>query len=64
LNLINDIIKVKSKQAIEMSKKLSRNQGLLVGISTGANVFAALKIAKKHQNVVTILPDRTKKYLH
>jgi len=64
-NLIDEIIKVKSKDAIEMSKKLAKNQGLFVGISSGANVLAAMKIAKKlgkNKNIVTVLPDRAERY--
>jgi len=62
-SLIDRIIKIKSRDAIETTKKLARKEGLLVGISSGANVLAALKLSKKYENVVTVLPDRAERYL-
>lgn len=61
-NLIDQIIKIKSEDAISMAKKLAKKEGLLVGISSGANVLAALKLSKKYGNVVTVLPDRVERY--
>lgn len=61
-SLIDEIIKIKSKDAILMAKKLAKKEGLLVGISSGANVLAALKLSKKYKNVVTVLPDRAERY--
>jgi len=65
--LYNDIIKVKNEEAIETSKKLAKEEGLLVGISSGANIFAAMKIAQMPQNknkkIVTILCDDAQRYL-
>ena len=62
-NLIDQMIKIKSKDAISMAKNLAKEQGLLVGISSGANVLAAINLAKKYKNVVTVLPDRGERYL-
>ncbi|MDI6591801.1 MAG: cysteine synthase family protein [Patescibacteria group bacterium] len=62
-NLIDKIVKIKSKDAILMAKKLAKNYGLLVGISSGANVLAALKLSQQYKNVVTVLPDRAERYL-
>ncbi len=65
-SLIDKIIKIKSKDAILMAKKMAEDHGLLVGISSGANVLAALELSKKYKgykNVVTILPDRAERYL-
>jgi len=62
-SLIDKIIKIKSRDAILMTKKLAKKEGLLVGISSGANVLAALRLSKKYKNVVTILPDRAERYL-
>jgi len=62
-SLINEIIKIKSEDAISMAKKLAAKESLLVGISSGANVLAALKLSKKYKNVVTVLPDRAERYL-
>ena len=61
-NLIDGMIKIKSKDAISMAKKLAKKEGLLVGISSGANVLATLKLSKKYKNVVTVLPDRAERY--
>ena len=63
LNLIDGIIKIKSKDAILMAKQLTKKHSLLVGISSGANILAALKLTKKYRNVVTVLPDRAERYL-
>ena len=60
--LIDKIIKVKSKDAISMAKKLAQKYGLLVGISSGANISAALKLKKKYKKIATVLPDRAERY--
>ncbi len=62
-SLIDEIIKIKSKDAVLITKKLAKKKGLLVGISSGANVLAALRLSKKYKNVVTVLPDRAERYL-
>jgi cysteine synthase A len=62
LNLIQGLIRIKSTDAIKMAKRLIKKEGLLVGISSGANVLAALKLSKKYKNVVTVLPDRAERY--
>ena len=65
LSEINEVIKVKSDDAIQMTRHLARENGLFVGISSGANVLASLRIAKKmgNENVVTVLPDSANRYL-
>ncbi len=63
IGLIDEIISVKSQDAINMTKKLARNYGVLAGISSGANVLAAMEISARHKNVVTVLPDRGERYL-
>jgi cysteine synthase A len=66
LELIDEVIQIKSKDAISMARKLAKEEGLLVGISSGANVLAALQVAKltnQNQTIVTILPDRGERYL-
>jgi cysteine synthase A len=64
-DVYDQIIKVSDEDAINMSKHLAKDEGLLVGISAGANVYAAQKIA--HENpgstVVTILCDTGERYL-
>jgi cysteine synthase A len=64
--LIDEVIKVKSTDAVDMTRRLIKEEGLMVGISSGANVFAALEIARKLEKgktIVTILPDRGERYL-
>jgi cysteine synthase A len=63
LGLIDEVIAVKSDDAVEMSNKLAKEHGLLVGISSGANFLAALQLKKKYMNVVTLFPDRGERYL-
>ena len=63
--IIDEIVKVKSSDAIKMAKRLIRELGMPVGISSGANYYAAVQIAKKmpaHKNVVAIIPDRMERY--
>jgi cysteine synthase len=65
--IIDEIIKVENEEAFKTSRQLARNEGLLVGISSGAATFAALQIAKrpenKGKNIVVILPDTGERYL-
>lgn len=63
--IYNDIIKVKDEEAISLAKRLAKEEGLLVGISSGANIYAALKLAKDNPNkkIVTILCDDAQRYL-
>jgi cysteine synthase A len=63
--LFDEIIRIKSQDAIEMSRRLARQYGLLVGISSGANVLAARMLADKYgfRNVVTVMADRGERYL-
>lgn len=63
MKLVDGVIKIKSDDAISMSKKLAQERGLLVGISSGANVLAAIDLSKKFKNVATVLPDRGERYL-
>jgi cysteine synthase A len=62
-HLIDEVIAVKSTDAIAMSRRLAKEHGLLVGISSGANFLAAMESSKRYANVVTILPDRGERYL-
>jgi len=64
-DLADEIITVTDSEVLEMTKRLSSEQGLYVGYSSGANVIAALKYAKNHKevkNVVTVLCDTGYKY--
>ncbi|RLD49969.1 MAG: cysteine synthase A [Bacteroidetes bacterium] len=66
-SLIDDIISVSDSDAFEISKKMAKIEGIFCGISSGANVFAAIKIAERIENkdklIITILPDNGDRYL-
>lgn len=66
-DLIDEIITIGDEEAEQMSKRLAMEEGLLVGISAGANVAASLKIAERKENdgklIVTILCDTGERYL-
>ncbi len=65
-SIIDDIIRVTDDQAYQTTKLLAKKEGLLVGISAGANVFAAQQVAKAlrpDQHVVTVLCDTGERYL-
>lgn len=65
--IYDEIIRVKGVEAIETAKILSRREGILAGISSGAAVYAALQLAKRPEysgkNIVTVLPDTGERYL-
>ena len=59
--IYNEVIPVTDSDAAETARQLSRKEGLLCGISSGAAMWAALRVAKKlgkGKKVVVILPDR------
>jgi cysteine synthase A len=63
--LIDDLLTVSDEDAIAATRELAAKQGLLVGTSSGANVWAATFVARAlgpTQNVVTVLPDRAERY--
>lgn len=66
-NIYDRIMMVEDEDAIAMSKKLAQKEGILVGISAGANLFVASELAKKRENkgkkIVTILCDSGERYL-
>lgn len=64
--LVDEVMQVTNEDAIAMSDKLVREEGLFAGVSAGANVHAALKIARRlgrGRRVVTVLPDSRDRYL-
>ncbi len=67
LSLVDEIIKVGSEEAFETGRRLAREEGLLVGISSGAAAFAALELARRGENegklIVAVLPDSGERYL-
>ena len=62
-SLIDKVITIDDEDAINMSRILAKNFGLGVGISSGANLLAAIITAENNDNVVTIFADDLKKYL-
>jgi cysteine synthase A len=66
-SVIDEIITVTNEQSFATSRELARSEGLLVGISSGAAVYAALQVAKRPENkgktIVVILPDTGERYL-
>jgi cysteine synthase A len=62
-SMIDDVVEVTDEDAIETTRQLGRDHGLLVGISSGANVWAARRMLEKiGGNIATILPDRAERY--
>ncbi|HCN61572.1 MULTISPECIES: cysteine synthase A [Mammaliicoccus] len=65
-DVYDDVIKVGNEEAMEMSRKVAKEEGILGGISSGAAIVAALKKAKdlgKGKTVVTVLPSNGERYL-
>jgi cysteine synthase A len=67
MKIVDEIIQVSNEQAIETAKRLIREEGIFCGISSGANVFAAIEVAKRKENegklIVTIICDTAERYL-
>ena len=66
LEEIDQVIRIKTPDAIQRALSMGREEGLLVGISSGANVIAATQVAKEMgagNTIVTVLPDRGERYL-
>ncbi len=67
ISVYGEVIKVSNEDAISTAKKLAKDEGLLVGISAGANVYAAIQIASREEfrgkTVLTILCDTGERYL-
>jgi cysteine synthase A len=63
VSLVDEVIEVTDDDAIETTRQLGQDYGLLVGISSGANVWAARQLAARMEgNVATVLPDRAERY--
>lgn len=64
-DVYDEIVKVTTEDAYKMGRKLAREAGFLVGVSSGAAVYAACEVAKKNKEkiVVAVLPDSGERYL-
>ena len=62
VNMLDMVMTVTDEDAIETTRLLARKEGLLVGTSSGANVWCAMRLANKNQTVATVLPDRAERY--
>lgn len=62
VNLIDIVITVTDEEAVHTTRRLALEEGLLVGTSSGANVFAALHLDSGSRKTVTVLPDRAERY--
>ena len=66
-NIYDEIITVANEKAFEMGRKVAKTEGLLVGISSGAALVAAIELAKREENtgkmIVVLLPDTGERYL-
>ena len=67
VDVIDEILRIKDDDALETGRRLAREEGLLVGISSGAAAYAALQLAKRPENsgkrIVVLLPDTGERYL-
>jgi cysteine synthase A len=63
VSLVDEVIEVSDEEAIQTTRLLGKDYGLLVGISAGANIWAAQQLSRRIEgNVTTVLPDRAERY--
>ncbi len=67
IDVVDEIFQVTDDQAMETARRLAAEEGLLVGISSGAAAYAALELARREENagkrIVVVLPDTGERYL-
>ena len=65
--IIDEVIRVKNEDAFDTARRMAREEGLLVGISSGAATWAALQVARRSENsgklVIVIIPSFGERYL-
>ena len=67
MGLVDEVIRVSNENAAILARRLAREEGILVGISSGAATWAAIEVAKRKENegkmIVVILPDTGERYM-
>ncbi len=66
MDIVDEIIRVSNEDAMETARQLAKKEGILAGISSGANLWAAVQVARrmgKGKNVIVVLPDTGERYL-
>jgi cysteine synthase A len=67
LNIIDEVIQVSNDDAINTARQLAKTEGIFAGISTGANIFAAIAVAKRPENknklIITVAASTGERYL-
>ena len=61
--MIDEVITVATKDAYDAARIFAKKEGLLVGISSGAALYGATKIADEQKNIIVLLPDTGERYL-
>jgi cysteine synthase len=67
MDVVDEVVQVRDEDAMAMARRIIREEGLLCGISSGANTWAAVQVAKRPENdgktVVTVHPSTGERYL-
>ena len=67
MDIVDEVIRVTGDDAIATARRIAKEEGILVGISSGAAAWAAIEVAKREENrgklIVVILPDTGERYL-